>query len=52
MLEDYSIPIGPFIDTLLIVSRISNFPYLHGYPLNIGMKPIFCQTLQITQLNF
>jgi hypothetical protein len=47
MLEDYFISIGPFYNTLSIISRISNHLCLHDYPLNIKTRPMFCWTLRI-----
>jgi hypothetical protein len=45
MFEDYSIFIGPFIDTPSIVNLKHH--RLHDYPLNARIRLMFCQTLQI-----
>jgi len=47
MFKDYSISIGPFIDTPFNYFMNLNHPCLHKYPLNIKTRLMFCQTLRI-----
>jgi hypothetical protein len=51
MFENYSISIGPFIDTPF--NRFTNLKHLslHNYSLNTITRPMFCQTLQILVFN-